>query len=160
MRRTALPLALLALLLGCRQDSPALAELREAPPADPFRPVAAGEIAGRKWVVDGLSPSAANAFAWSRLGISLALDSATGTASGFAGCNRWSAPFTSAAPGELRLGPARATRMACAAPEGVMQREAEFLAALPTVRGMTRSEDQLRLEREDGGRIVLILDDG
>jgi heat shock protein HslJ len=70
-----------------------------------------------------------------------------------------SAGFTSAGTGEIAFTPVRATRMACAEPEDVMERESEFLNALPGRHRVTRSEDHLYLETADGGRIVLILDD-
>jgi heat shock protein HslJ len=48
--------------------------------------------------------------------------------------------------------------MYCAVPDGVMDREAEFLAAIGRVRGYSLSEDHLLVEL-DGGRMVLIRDD-
>jgi heat shock protein HslJ len=158
MSRRLAAIALALVLIGCTPDSPALREARTPAPAELPQPATVAELAGRKWVVDSVTPSPANAFEWSRLGISLELDAATATASGFGGCNRWSAGFTSNGPGEIAFMPARATQMACAEPEGAMDREHEFLNALPGTHRVTRSEDHLYLER-DGSQIVLILDD-
>lgn len=158
MPRLALLLAA-ALLVGCAGDDPAARGGAVTPAPELALPAAIDEVAGRKWVVDGITPGATDAFDWSRLGISLELDPASGTASGYGGCNRWSAGFTSAAAGRISFDPPRATRMFCAEPEGVMEREAEFLGALPGTHRMTLAEDHLYLEREDGTRITLILDD-
>ena len=50
---------------------------------------------------------------------------------GTAGCNRYSAACT--IDGErVTVGPAVATRMYCGAPEGIMEQEAAYLAALAT----------------------------
>ena len=63
-------------------------------------------------------------------------------------------------PGEIAFSAAGATRMACADPPGVMEREQEFLDRLATIATYRVSEDHLYLESEDGvGGIVLIRDD-
>jgi heat shock protein HslJ len=130
--------------------------LTPAPP-EPPQVVSIETIEGRKWVVDSLEPGTANDFAWSRLGISVVLDG-HGSASGYAGCNRWSAGYLSTRPGALSFEPPVSTRMFCAEPDGVMDREAEFLAAIQRVKSYKLSEDHLHVELE-GGRMVLILDD-
>lgn len=155
-----LPLLLAAVLLaGCSGHDPAARAGNMTSSPELALPAAIDEVAGRKWVVDGISPSAVDAFAWSRLGISLELDPASGTASGYGGCNQWSAGFTTGGGGQITLRPPRSTRMFCAEPAGVMEREAEFLAALPGAHRMTLSGDHLYLERADGTRVTLILDD-
>lgn len=159
MVRPALLLAV-ALLPGCAGQDPAARSERMTAAPELALPASIDEVAGRKWVVDGITPSAVDAVEWSRLGISLELDPVSGTASGYGGCNRWSAGFMSAASGRITLDPPRSTRMYCAEPAGVMEREAEFLAALPGAHRMTLNEDHLFLEREDGTRLTLILDDG
>jgi heat shock protein HslJ len=158
MSRPALLLTAL-LLTGCAGDDRAARGGAVMPAPDLALPAAIDEVAGRRWVVDGITPGATDAFDWSRLGISLELDPASGTAFGYGGCNRWSAGFMSAAAGKISFEPPRATRMFCAEPEGVMAREAQFLGALPGTHRMTLAEDHLYLEREDGTRITLILDD-
>lgn len=158
MSRSAL-LLVAAVLLSCARDDPAARGARMTPSPELALPAAIDEIAGRKWVVDAIAPSAVDAFAWSHLGISLELDPASGTVSGYGGCNRWSASFTTGGGGQITLGPPRSTRMFCAEPAGVMEREAEFLAALPGTHRVTLSEDHLYLERADGACITLILDD-
>jgi heat shock protein HslJ len=155
--RRRLAAALLLLAAACAREDPVVERALTPAPPDPPRVVAVEEIAGRKWVVDLIEPGAIDAFEWSRLGISLVLDG-RGSASGYAGCNQWSAGYLSTSPGALVFEPPVSTRMFCALPDGVMEREAEFLATLGRVRGYTLSEDHLYVEL-DGGRMVLILDD-
>ena len=76
-----------------------------------------------------------------------------GTLSGSAGCNRYSASY--ALDGEaLSTGPARVTRMACAEPEGVMEQEAAFLAALETASTYRLRSERLELRTAEGARAV------
>lgn len=69
---------------------------------------------------------------------------AEGRMSGSAGCNRYWAEF-SIDGDALALGTATATRSVCPEPEGVMQREAEFLIALGTVARFEQRGDRLQL---------------
>jgi heat shock protein HslJ len=62
---------------------------------------------------------------------------------GFAGCNRFSAPIKETAPGEIDIGLAAATRMACPGPE--MDLEQKFLAQLDKVTGYTFLAGRLAL---------------
>ena len=73
---------------------------------------------------------------------------------GFAGCNRFTAKVTDKAPGQLTIGPAAATRMACPEPE--MQLEARFLGALEKTTGYGFVAGQLALTRpgEPGGTLL------
>ena len=52
-----------------------------------------------------------------------------GTVTGSSGCNSFRGPYTSAA-GVVKLGPLASTMMACLDPEGVMDQEAQLVAAL------------------------------
>ncbi len=69
-----------------------------------------------------------------------------GTLSGFGGCNNYSAPYE--ADGEnITIGLAAATMMFCETPEGVMEQEAQYLAALATA--VTYRIDGPRMEMRD-----------
>jgi heat shock protein HslJ len=74
---------------------------------------------------------------------------------GFAGCNRFSASIEETAPGEIDIGPAAATRMACPGPE--MDLEQKFLAQLDKVTGYTFLAGRLALTwtDKDSGGIML-----
>jgi heat shock protein HslJ len=74
---------------------------------------------------------------------------ADGTLSGSSGCNRYTTTYTTDR-GEIEIAPPAGTRMTCAEPEGVMEQEAAYLAALPTA-------TQYRL---DGGSLTLLSADG
>jgi heat shock protein HslJ len=70
--------------------------------------------------------------------------SADGRASGSAGCNRYTAAYASEGA-RLTFGPAAATRMMCARPDGVMEQEQQFLKALETVATARFEGDRIEL---------------
>lgn len=77
-----------------------------------------------------------------------------GQLTGSAGCNNYSAGYEIDGD-QIKIGPAAATRMACGEPEGIMEQEAEYLAALENA-SIFRIENQERLilEGPDGSRMV------
>ena len=72
-----------------------------------------------------------------------------GTLTGSSGCNTYQTAY-SLGRGSIEIEPPAATQMACAAPKGVMDQEAAYLAALPTAVGY----------RVDGGSLALVGPDG
>jgi hypothetical protein len=54
----------------------------------------------------------------------------------------------------IEIGPAASTRIFCATPEGVMEQEAAYLAALPTSEVYRVEGNRLTLERADGARVA------
>jgi heat shock protein HslJ len=72
-----------------------------------------------------------------------------GTLTGSAGCNSYATTYTTER-GKITIAPPAATEKACAAPDGVMEQEAAYLAALPT-------EVSYRV---DGGSLALLSADG
>jgi heat shock protein HslJ len=75
-----------------------------------------------------------------------------GRVMGSAGCNAYTAPYTLNG-NALQVGPAASTRMACAAPPGVMEQERAYLAALSTARSYRIEGDRLFLLAADGARV-------
>jgi heat shock protein HslJ len=77
--------------------------------------------------------------------------------SGSAGCNRYFATVTEGdRPGEITIGEAGATRMAC--PEEIMNAESRFLHALSNVARYELAGERLALTyREEEGHHVLLL---
>ncbi|AIY43995.1 putative lipoprotein [Collimonas arenae] len=71
-----------------------------------------------------------------------------GRVSGRAGCNRFSAPYSVRAPGQLSIVQAAATRMACPAP--AMQFEADFLDKLQAVNNYKIAGPVLEMHTLDG----------
>lgn len=76
-----------------------------------------------------------------------------GSLSGSAGCNNYSGTYE--VDGEnMTIGPLAVTQMFCEQPEGTMEQEAEYLAALGTVATWNITGDQLDLRTEDNSRAV------
>jgi heat shock protein HslJ len=72
-----------------------------------------------------------------------------GKMGGKAGCNNYNASYT--IDGEnMTIGPAASTRMACSTPEGIMEQEAAYLAALERVSAFEINGDELVLLDETG----------
>jgi len=77
------------------------------------------------------------------------------TVRGFAGCNRFTASVKETRPGEIDVGPAAATRMACPPPQ--MELEQKFLTQLDAVNRYTYLAGQLALgwqDKDKGGILV------
>jgi len=74
---------------------------------------------------------------------------------GFAGCNRFNATVKESKPGEIEVGPAAGTKMAC--PPPAMEIEQAFLAGLGTAKRYTFVAGQLALSWQDGDRMGTLL---
>ena len=74
---------------------------------------------------------------------------------GFAGCNRFNAPITESKPGEITIGPAAGTKMAC--PPEKMEVEGRFLEQLAKVNRYGYLAEQLALTWQDGDRTGTLL---
>ncbi len=84
-----------------------------------------------------------------------ALFAEDGQLSGSAGCNNYSAQYN--IDGDMiTIGPAITTRKACNDPEGIMEQEMEFLAALEMAKAYQFEEDRLLLLDEQGHRVVIL----
>jgi len=81
---------------------------------------------------------------------------ADGRVAGKSACNRYSASVEQGdSPGALKIGPAMGTRMAC--PEGLMELETQYLAALSQVTGFSFQAGKLLLTRlHDGEYSVMV----
>jgi heat shock protein HslJ len=74
---------------------------------------------------------------------------------GLAGCNNYNGSYE--VDGEaIRIGPLATTRKACSDPEGIMEQETEFLAALQGVIRFEALGDQMDMYFEDGARAVVL----
>lgn len=82
-----------------------------------------------------------------------ALFDVSGQLSGSAGCNSYSATYEQDGQ-SLTTGPAISTMMACAQPDGVMEQEQGYLAALERVAAYTIRGDTLELKDGDGQVLV------
>ena len=86
--------------------------------------------------------------------LTLAFDAA-GRASGNSGCNRFSASYAETG-NSLRFGQAAGTRMMCVRPEGVMEQEAQMLAALGSVAQGRMAEGRLVLRTESQATALVL----
>jgi heat shock protein HslJ len=76
-----------------------------------------------------------------------------GQLTGSAGCNNYTAAYE--VDGEsIAIGPAATTRMMCNEPEGIMEQEMEYLAALEMAASYEFEEDRLILLDAEGRRVV------
>ncbi|MBP6515067.1 MAG: META domain-containing protein [Steroidobacteraceae bacterium] len=112
-----------------------------------------GELRGTTWIVTAYN-NGRQAVVSVATGSSLTLAfGEDGRITGSAGCNTYTAPFE-LADETIKLGPAAATRMMCAAPEGVMDQEALFLQALQSAASYRLEADRLELRTGTGALAV------
>ena len=78
-----------------------------------------------------------------------------GKVDGSAGCNRYTATYTSEGP-RITFGPPAATRMMCVQPDGVMEQEQRFLKALETAATAHFEGDRLELRTAEGQLAVML----
>ncbi len=99
----------------------------------------------RDWALVTLGDSAAPPGAGGKPA-TLRFDSAASRAAGFAGCNRYSAPYTVTGD-SLGFGPAMSTKMACADGDAL---ERAYLAIIPAVTGFQVTDSTLTLTGPSG----------
>ena len=76
-----------------------------------------------------------------------------GQVTGSAGCNNYFANYWTD-DNEIEIGPAAATRMLCSEPEGVMQQESEYLAALETAHSFKTEGTMLEIRNAEGAIVA------
>jgi heat shock protein HslJ len=76
-----------------------------------------------------------------------------GTLAGSAGCNNYTAAYETDAT-SISIGPAASTRKFCAEPEGIMDQESQYLAALETAATYRIDGDRLELRTDDGALVA------
>jgi heat shock protein HslJ len=110
-------------------------------------------LAGTSWSATGIN-NGRQAVSSLLNGSSVTMDFGNdGVVSGSAGCNRYTAPYSSDGSA-LTIGQAAATQMMCASPEGVMEQEQQFLRALATVATARFEGDRLELRTAKGSLAV------
>ena len=102
-------------------------------------------IVERDWALVTLGDSAAPLGSGGKPA-TIRFDSAATRASGFAGCNRYSAPYTTSGD-SLHFGPAISTKMACADGDSL---EREYLAVIPEVTRYQATDSTLTLTGSSG----------
>ena len=79
--------------------------------------------------------------------------SADGTMSGSAGCNNYTAPYQTDGD-KITIGMAAVTMKACVEPEGVMEQESQYLAALQTAATYSIDGGMLEMRTSDGAMVA------
>jgi len=107
-------------------------------------------LAGTSWTVIGYN-NGKEAVVSVIIGTELtAVFGEDGTVSGSAGCNDYNAPYEVDDDGNISIGPAATTRKMCSEPEGVMEQESQYLAALGTAATYRMEADRLELRTAEG----------
>lgn len=76
-----------------------------------------------------------------------------GRLSGSAGCNTYNASYETDGD-SITIGPAASTRMACGEPEGIMEQEMQYLAALETAATYRIDGDRMEMRTADGALVA------
>jgi heat shock protein HslJ len=76
-----------------------------------------------------------------------------GNLAGNAGCNDYSAPYEADDEGNIFIGPAVTTFRECTEPEGIMQQEQEYLAALETAATYRVEGDTMEMRTAEGAQV-------
>jgi heat shock protein HslJ len=136
--------AALSLLVAwaCSPKSPSS---DQPPTAQPPAAESTARLDGPEWALIDLGDQPAPPGAGGRPA-TIRFDTAARRASGFAGCNRYSAQVTLTGD-SLSFGPAISTKMACADGDEL---ERSYLAMLPEVRSYQRSDSTLTLSGSGG----------
>jgi heat shock protein HslJ len=103
------------------------------------------------WVATGVLQG--DAFTSILIGSEITATFTDGTLSGSAGCNTYNASYTTDGD-TMEIDAPSSTKMACPEPEGVMDQEAAYLAALPTAVGFRVSGGMLELLSAEGTAVV------
>lgn len=106
------------------------------------------DLAGSSWEVTAYN-TGREAVAGVPAGVTLTLTFADGRMAGSAGCNRFTGSYTQEGT-RLTPGSIATTRRMCAEPDGVMQVEQAFVAALEAVRRVDLEGDIVRLRDGEG----------
>lgn len=119
-----------------------------------FAPLESASLAGTNWSVVNYN-NGKDALVSALLDTQItALFGEDGTVSGTASCNNYSGPYT--VDGQsIQIGPLVSTMMACADPEGIMEQETAYLAALEQATTYQIEGDMLTLMDDAGQKLVI-----
>ena len=110
-------------------------------------------LAGTTWQLTGYS-NGQDAFVSVLVGTEItAVFDADGGLSGSAGCNNYRSSYQTEA-NAIAIGPVATTRMMCGNPDGVMEQESAYLAALESAVAYRIQGDRLEMIDAEGVRMV------
>jgi len=107
------------------------------------------DLTGTNWLVSGYNDghqAVVSVLAGTVLDATFGTD---GNIGGSAGCNNYFAPYSLNGT-SIAIGPASSTRKMCAQPEGIMDQESHYLAALQTAATFELSGSELTLRTKEG----------
>jgi heat shock protein HslJ len=113
----------------------------------------ATSLTGTDWIVTGYNNGQGGVVSVVIDTEMTALFDENGLVSGSAGCNNYRASFE-ADDTTISIGPAASTRKMCAEPEGIMEQEALYLAALEMAATYEIDGSRMDLYDEEGARVV------
>lgn len=107
------------------------------------------DLAGTSWLATGINGGSQNltdVLPGTTLTAAFGED---GTIAGNSGCNDYSGPYK-VTSGQIGIGPLSSTMKACSDPTGVMEQEAQYLAALENAQVFVIDGNVLELREVDG----------
>ncbi|MCA9989502.1 MAG: META domain-containing protein [Anaerolineales bacterium] len=117
-----------------------------------FEVMPAGTLEGPTWTLTGFN-NGQGGFVSVLIGSEITAEFADGSVSGSAGCNQYNASYE-VDGNNVTFGLAITTRMFCGEPEGVMDQETQYLAALQSAVSYEITGDTLEMYNADGVRMV------
>jgi len=111
------------------------------------------DLEGHAWELNTIIANEAASSLLAGSTITLEFDAEAGQLFGTAGCNNYNAAYTLDGD-KLAIGPAAATRMFCAEPEGLMAQESQYLSWLEEVESYEIDGRQLTLRLDDGRSLI------
>jgi heat shock protein HslJ len=112
--------------------------------------VVSGDLAGTAWSVTNYNNGRGGVVGLLADTVLTVMFGESGQISGSGGCNNYSGSYESDGAGAIEIGPLVSTMMACAGPEGIMDQEMQFLAALQAGTVYTVEGSTLELRDADG----------
>ncbi len=114
-------------------------------------------LAGTTWVVTGYN-NGQQAVVSLLTGTEITAEfAADGRLSGSASCNTYNTSYTTTADGGFSVGPVAATRMLCSTPEGIMEQEQAFIAALESAATYQVRGDTLEMRTADDALALMLV---
>jgi heat shock protein HslJ len=111
-------------------------------------------LAGTSWDVIGYN-NGREAVVSVIIGTELtAMFGADGSLTGSAGCNNYTGSYESDGDGSISVGPLATTRMMCSDPEGIMEQEQEYLAALQSAATYRMDGTTMEMRTAEGSLAV------
>ncbi len=140
-----LALVLMVVIAGCGATEQTVAPAPE-PSATASRPV---DLDGSEWILTTLKGADLLP------GTNITLGFAEGHAAGFASCNAYGGPYSTAGDGTLSVSVLEVTAQACLEPQGVMEQEDAYLTVFREAAAYQVAGDQLEIQDAAGESLLV-----